>query len=302
MKKILIYVSGGLIIVIGGFFALNSYIYKEKQGDQKPALSPREASYVIDGKLIRLINGLSETEAAPGSASKITTRYFGNEATYDFDKDGRLDTAHLITQETGGSGIFYYVVVALNKEAGYVGSSAFFLGDRIAPQTTEVTTDGVVMVNYAERKPGEDFTVRPSMGKTTRLRLNPETMQFIELSLENTTEPSRMTLDMKTWIWVSALYNDGTKITPLKSDMFTLTFSKNNTFSAKTDCNGIGGDYFINKEKLSFEKMMSTLMACENSQEGDFTKILNATESYYFTPQGELILNFKFDSGSATFR
>ncbi len=164
MKKILIYAAGALIMLVGGFFALNSYIYKEKQGDQKPALRPQDTTYIVEGKVIQLADGVSEIEAAPGSASKITTRYFGNEATYDFDQDGRLDTAHLITQETGGSGIFYYAVVALNKETGYVGSSAFFLGDRIAPQTTEVRPDGMVVVNYAERKPDEPMSTRPSIG------------------------------------------------------------------------------------------------------------------------------------------
>jgi len=44
----------------------------------------------------------------------------------------------LLTQETGGSGIFYYVAFALNTENGYAGGRTVLLGDRIAPQTTEL--------------------------------------------------------------------------------------------------------------------------------------------------------------------
>jgi len=37
------------------------------------------ATYKINGQNVLLKNGLSVTEVAPGSGSKIITRYFGNE-------------------------------------------------------------------------------------------------------------------------------------------------------------------------------------------------------------------------------
>jgi hypothetical protein len=42
------------------------------------------------------------------------------------------------------------------------------MGDRIAPQTSEVK-DGQVIVNFADRNPGEDFSVQPSLGKSLYL-------------------------------------------------------------------------------------------------------------------------------------
>jgi len=292
------------VVLVGGFFALNSYIYNEKQGDQKIALNPREATYVINSQVIELTNGLSEIEATPGSASKIVTRYFGNEAEYDFDGDGRLDTVFLLTQETGGSGVFYYVAVALNKESGYIGSQGLLLGDRIAPQTTEMGTGKIVIVNYADRKPGESFDVSPSVGKSIWLILDPETLQFGEVAqnFEGEADPSRMSLSMKTWAWINALYNDGRTIAPKKSGVFTITFSEGGKFSATTDCNRVSGTYSVNKDQLSFGPMAATKMYCEGSEEGDFTKLLTDTQSYQFTSKGELILDLKFDSGSVTFR
>ena len=85
-----------------------------------------------------------------------------------------LFRAFLVTQETGGSGIFYYAVVALKTANGYKTTNAFFIGDRIAPQTTEINTSAKELyVNFAERKPGEPMTAQPSQGATLYLKVTP---------------------------------------------------------------------------------------------------------------------------------
>jgi len=132
--------------------------------------SHRDATYEVAGKAVTLQGGLSEVAAAPGSASKVTTRVFGNEATGDLNGDGRPDIAFLLTQSPGGSGTFFYAVAALNTANGYTGTNAVLLGDRIAPQTTRIV-DGLIEVNYAERKAGEPMTAQPSVGVTKRLRV-----------------------------------------------------------------------------------------------------------------------------------
>ncbi len=308
MKKTLLYVFIGFVIVVGGFFALNSYIYNQKQGTQTRAMSPKDATYVIDGMPITLVNGVSEIELEPGSATKIITRYFGNEIKLDIDNDGREDEVFLLTQQSGGTGTFYYVVAALNKEGGYVGSQGLFLGDRIAPQTTEISKKpghvNVIVVNYADRKAEDSFADAPSVGKSIWIKFDSAAMQFGEVAqnFEGEADPNRMTLGMKKWTWISALYNDERIITPKRKDAFTLTFRTDGTFSASTDCNGVGGKYVTDKEKITFSEMMSTKMFCEGSQESEFTKMLENSTGYHFTSKGELILDLKFDSGSVIFR
>lgn len=134
---------------------------------------PKNATYTIDGQLVTLINGIAEIESAPGSASKTTTRYFGNEAYGDVDGDNDNDVAYLITQDGGGSGLFYYVVMALRTPTGYKVTNVVLLGDRIAPQSTEID-EGVkeLRVNFAVRKGGEPMSASPSIGKTMTLRIN----------------------------------------------------------------------------------------------------------------------------------
>ena len=134
------------------------------------ASSPRDATYIVEGKSVTLSNGVSEVEAAPGSASKVTTRYFGNDATGDLNGDGQADTGFVLTQSSGGSGTFFYAAAALKTKDGYTGTNAVLLGDRIAPQSTQIS-GGQLIVNYADRKPGEPFSTPPSVGVTKTFKV-----------------------------------------------------------------------------------------------------------------------------------
>ena len=84
-----------------------------------------------------------------------------------------------------------------NKDGGYAGTDGVLLGDRIAPQTTEMSQNpnhkNVIIVNYADRAPGEPMTVPPSIGKSIWLKLNTTTMQFGEVvqNFEGETDMSR---------------------------------------------------------------------------------------------------------------
>lgn len=131
----------------------------------------KSISYEIEGQTVKLKDGISEIEIVPSSASKTITQYFGNEVRADFNGDGTEDVAFLLTQDRGGSGTFYYVVVALNLKDGYAGTNAIFLGDRIAPQTTEFR-NGEIIVNYADRKPGESMAVAPSVGVSKYFKIS----------------------------------------------------------------------------------------------------------------------------------
>ena len=126
-----------VILALGaaaGFVFFQPSLQKEEPAGRAAAQDYKNATYIIEERPIALANGISELEATPGSNAKIITRYFGNEVRHDLDDDGREDVVFLLTQETGGSGTFFYAVAALNTPAGYVGSQAFFLGDRIAPK------------------------------------------------------------------------------------------------------------------------------------------------------------------------
>lgn len=180
MKKIILGVLAIIVVLVVVFYAFNSYIYNKKQAPG--VVDYKNAEYRIGGTSVKLKDGFAEIEAAPGSASKITIRYFGNEFATDLNNDGRQDLVFLLTQVTGGSGIFYYAVAALNTDSGYVGSDGYLLGDRISPQTIEMSPNvkhkNVIVVNYADRAAGTSMTTQPSVGKSVYLKLDNESMMW----------------------------------------------------------------------------------------------------------------------------
>lgn len=268
------------------------------------ATSYKDASYTINGQPVKLTNGIAETEAAPGSASKITTKYYGNEITPDLNNDSRSDVVFFLTQATAGSGVFYYVVAALNKEGGYQGSYSLFLGDRITPQTITLADNSNIVVNYKDRKAGEGFSVQPSVEKSIRLKLDTLSMQFGEVAkdFEGEADPARMNPYMKTWEWINVTYNDGKSIKPKKERSFTITIKADGTFAATTDCNKLSGKVVIKNKSIKFSEIVSTRMYCEGSQEADFQKVLEQAAGYFFTSKGQMVIDLSHDSGSAQFR
>ncbi|MFA7193807.1 MAG: hypothetical protein WC087_02740 [Candidatus Paceibacterota bacterium] len=165
MNKILIGGVVAVIILIGGFFAFNSYIYKEKQADTPKHYT--DVTYMIEGESVKLNEEF---------------KYFGSDLITDLNDDGRNDFVFLITHQPGGSGTFYYAVAVLDTKNGYVGSDGYLLGDRIAPQTIDISPNprhkNVIVVNYVDRGPEEPMTTQPSFGKSAYLKLDVPNMQW----------------------------------------------------------------------------------------------------------------------------
>ncbi len=306
MNKKIIFVVAFIILIIGAWYLLTN----NSSVEEKVVVSnPMNATYIIDGEPYTLVDGNSEVESAPGSSSKTITKYFGNEVSVDLNNDGREDSVFLLTQSTSGTGTFFYVASAINKETGWEGSNALLLGDRIAPQTTELSTNpshsNVIVVNYLDRKENESMTEIPSVGKSIWLKFDTDSMAFGEVvqNFEGEADSNVMTLEMKKWQWVETTYNNDTKFTPKSPEDFTLTFNSDGTFSATTDCNLINGSYEKIDKNLKFaDNMAMTRKFCEGSQEQDFVSLLTEVQSFFFTNKGELVFDLKLDTGSAIFK
>ncbi len=149
----------------------------------KTGQDPKNATYIINGKPVTLVNGAAEQEAAPGSAEKIVTRYFGNAVEVDLNSDGKLDSGFLLTQTTGGSGTFFYVAAAIqNSDGTYQGTNVIFLGDRIAPQSTNVDPNNPAqfIVNYADRATGEPMSAQPTQGVSRTFKVDNGTLVEVQ--------------------------------------------------------------------------------------------------------------------------
>lgn len=148
------------------FFELN----KPSVINAPTVFNPSNATYIVDGKPVTLVDGKFDESAAPGSSMRILTMIFGEPTVGDLNNDGKPDAAFLLVRTTGGSGTFFYVAAALNTAEGTKGTNALLLGDRIAPQTLEVR-NGQIIANYAVRYPEEPMTIRPSLGVSAYLNV-----------------------------------------------------------------------------------------------------------------------------------
>ena len=133
-----------------------------------PASPPdaANATYQIEKTVITLSAGRAEAPVAPGSAAKAVTT-LGATASGDLDGDGRNDVAAVLVHAPGGSGTFSYVAVVLNPTAGPKATNAMLIGDRVTVQALRVDGKAVV-IEYLDRRPGEAFSVAPSVPTTKR--------------------------------------------------------------------------------------------------------------------------------------
>lgn len=144
--------------------------------------SPKKITYTIDGQPITLVDGVAEKVVSPGSDLKQITRYFGNSVDVDLNRDGSIDKAFLLVQNSGGSGTFYFVVAALNTPDGDVGTNAILIGDRIAPQTIIVDPGSPFqfIVNYVERRADDPMSAKPSRGVSRSFNLEGNALVELE--------------------------------------------------------------------------------------------------------------------------
>lgn len=309
MKKIFTFILSLLIIIFTGVLIAGIYRFNFTDGGDNitststPLSDVKNSSYKIDEELFTLKNGTVSKELAPGSASKQTVSIFGEPVYGDLNKDGVKDAAVMLASNSGGSGTFYYAVLAIATGSSYTTTNSLLLGDRIAPQTVEIQ-DGRAIYNYAERRATDPMTTQPSMGKSLYIHYDATTGTIGEFvkNFEGEANPAVMSLGMKKWLWVKTQMNDGKITTPKKADVFGLTFSKAGKVSVSTDCNGMGGNYSTQGKNIFFSQMISTMMYCDGSQEQEFSGALNEVSSYLFTSKGELILELKNDSGTMVFR
>ncbi len=133
--------------------------------DEEINTAALNGTYKLGDTTVTLVNGKFEKEVTPVSATKAKVTVWGKPVLGEVNGDGWKEAALVLVHEPGGTGTFYYVVVLGKNKSGqkYVSTNAALLGDRIAPQNISVS-NGVITVNYADRKAGESMTTQPSVG------------------------------------------------------------------------------------------------------------------------------------------
>ena len=111
----------------------------------------------------------------------------------------------------------------------------------------------------------------------------------------------RSVLSEQPWVWERTIMNDGAIIEPRNPGDFALTFTTNGEVSGRTDCNGFFGSFTIGNptdRRISFGPFGMSMMYCEGSQDAEFARMVEQSNSFFFDEEENLVLLIRYDSGS----
>lgn len=151
------------------FVMRSSLNHSEQQADPGAA---KNLTVNIDNQTFTMKDGVAELPAAPGSAITNTLRVVGQLGTGDVNADGKADTALLLQNDPGGSGIFYYAVLAINNGGVYRATNVLPLGDRIKPEAIDFA-DGKFVYRFLDHTPDEAMAAEPTLERKVVVQFDP---------------------------------------------------------------------------------------------------------------------------------
>ena len=187
-KNTLIGVVIIVIIILAGFYfssgpkqatapatlpvATSTAVDTRVESDSLSPLDVRNATYTIEGQSVTLVDGASQV-AIPNSSVVVKTAVLEGPAFADLNEDGINDAVVILRQETGGSGVFFYVFALLSKGNSSTGvaTNAIMIGDRIHIQSIDIDQPGAVSVTILDRKDTDPYTATPTVEKTFQFKV-----------------------------------------------------------------------------------------------------------------------------------
>lgn len=231
MKKPMLVGLVAGIAALGLLFAAIRSAQDEQRNAAPSLIALQNLTIAIDGENFTMSNGVAANESAPGSAGMNTVRIVGDPVAADVTGSGKPDAALLIRNDPGGSGTFYYAVLAVNDNGSYRATNALPLGDRIVPQTVDVI-DGRFVYRFLERGADQSMAEAPKIERAVSIVVDPASGKISAaryfpsadwLWKPIATDPP-LAADSDTWVGylsepgsqhVAELYREGTTLIPV---------------------------------------------------------------------------------------
>ncbi len=121
------------------------------------------ATFIFDDGPITLKKGSNSQSVIPGGELTQDTILTDTVGFGDINGDKKEDSVSAIAQSGGGSGVFIYLGAYVSGPLDYKGSNAVFVGDRIEPKSISISSDGVIIFKYLDRKPNEPYAAEPTV-------------------------------------------------------------------------------------------------------------------------------------------
>ena len=169
-KKIVYSLTGVVAIasLVALSFTLKPGIQKNDtilKNDPLAATDIKNVTIKIVTSNITFKNGVSEI-TDEGADTNTVIRFFGEPVF-----NGQNEAYFYVTQNSEGSGTFFYAAGAHKVNGKWLGTNAIFLGDRIAPQNINIINN-VANFNFADRIKGQPFSSPPRSGVTKRFSIS----------------------------------------------------------------------------------------------------------------------------------
>ncbi|MDP4009017.1 MAG: hypothetical protein Q8P71_01145 [bacterium] len=167
MKKLFIVLA---VIVIGGLaiYFLDDGENKtpdfraQKSEDEVFKPDPSNATFIFEDGPITLSGGKATQTVSPDSGFLEEISLTKVQDLGDINEDNRDDAVVLIERIGGGSGQFFYIAAFVSSGSSFKGTNAFYVGDRISPQSVDVS-NGIITLKYLDRSAEEPFAASPTI-------------------------------------------------------------------------------------------------------------------------------------------
>jgi hypothetical protein len=162
-----------ILIIIGVVF----YVFVDSRGSQQGKFAnidnsatstknvnfdPLNFTYVLEDEKVTLTDGVSTQDIVPGSAEKLETTVFEKPAIGDLNKDNKNDSSLLLVQDSGGTGLFFYLVAVVSDVGVVKNTNSIFIGDRIDPVSILIE-NGKIKLSFIDRGTDEPMTAEPTI-------------------------------------------------------------------------------------------------------------------------------------------
>lgn len=201
-----------------------------------------------------LAGGVYEEPAAPGSASTIVIRLADSLAVGVLG--GQAMAALVIVTDPGGSGVFFDLYLARQREHDWAIVDHAHLGDRIRVNKIEFER-GAVGLDLTVHGP-HDGICCPTERKRIHYALQDE--RLVKVSEPEQKPPN--SIEGFVWAWQHTLHVDGARTTPAEAGHYTLRLGPNGQLDVRADCNRAGGNYRVEGSRMTLSVTHSTMAAC----------------------------------------
>lgn len=147
----------------------NTWNYAKASCDVSVSNIVKNASFLLEGSNVQLTDGISAVPIENSSLVNLT-KYYGCPSSGQLEDKKTAALSFVISNESGGSGTFYYLAAAVEKDGGYIIIDPVFIGDRIKPIETSIN-NGILIISYLDRAAGEGYSAEPSIQKNRKFKV-----------------------------------------------------------------------------------------------------------------------------------